>query len=86
MMNIIDEIKSKVEDYILVLIGKDGEKHPLLVSVSKSNIEKKIFAGNIVKKITGVLGGNGGGKPELAQGSVASLEKLNQITKDLILG
>ena len=85
MMNIIDEIKSKVDDYILVLIGKDGEKHPLLVSVSKSNVEKKILAGNIVKKITSVLGGNGGGKPELAQGSVVSLDKLNQISKELVL-
>ena len=85
LMNVIDGVKAKCSDYVLVLIGKEGDKHPLLVSVSKSFNDNKVFAGNIVKKVTSILGGNGGGKPELAQGSVVSLDKINQITKEFVL-
>ena len=79
-----ESLKSKAEDYVIVLIGKGEGRYPLLVNVSKNNVEKGLKAGVIVKNICAVLGGNGGGKPETAQGSVTDITKLNQITKELL--
>lgn len=84
LMNVIDYIKTNANDYVLVLIGKEGDKYPLMVASSKSNIEKGISSGKLVKKITSVLGGNGGGKDDRAQGSVLDISKIDKINKDFI--
>ena len=85
LMSLLDITKSKLSSYILVLIGKDGDRYTLVVGVSKDNVEKGIFAGNIVKKVTSLLGGNGGGRKDMAQGSVKSVDNLSSLTKDSLL-
>ena len=85
LLSLLDAIKSKTESYIAILIGKENDKYHLVVGVSKDYIEKGIFAGNVVKKVTSILGGNGGGRKDMAQGSVLSIEKLSSITKENLL-
>lgn len=82
--SLCEALKVKVEDYVIVLLGRSEDRYPLLVSVSKNNVANGVKAGVIVKNICQVLGGNGGGKPEQAQGSVTDVSKLNQITKELL--
>lgn len=84
LLSILDDVKSKLSSYVVVLIGKDNGKLPLIVGVSKDNIEKGIIAGNVIKKVTSILGGNGGGRKDMAQGSVVSIDKISSITKDII--
>lgn len=79
LLSIIDALKANRTDYVICLIGNENGKHPLIVAVSDSNIKKGIKAGDIVKKISSVLGGNGGGRPNLAQGNVIDISKLSQI-------
>ena len=79
LLNMIDALKANRTDYVICLIGNENGKHPLIVAVSDSNIKKGIKAGDIVKKISSVLGGNGGGRPNLAQGNVIDISKLSQI-------
>ena len=84
-MNVIDIVKGSINDYALVLIGNDAGKHPIMVAASKSVVAKGFSSGKALKKIAGILGGNGGGKDDRAQGSVNDLSKLSTITKDFIL-
>lgn len=79
LLNMIDALKANRIDYVICLIGNENGKHPLIVAVSDSNIKNGIKAGDIVKKISSVLGGNGGGRPNLAQGNVIDISKLSQI-------
>ena len=85
LLALLDTIKVKCNSYILVLIGKDKGKFNLVCGVSKDNIDNGIFAGNVVKKVTSILGGNGGGRKDMAQGNVLSVDKISSITKDLLL-
>lgn len=85
LMNIIDIVKGSVNDYALVLIGNDQDKHPIMVAASKSFVVKGFSSGKTLKKIAQVLGGNGGGKDDRAQGNVTDLSKLSSITKEFIL-
>ena len=85
LMNVIDIVKGSINDYALVLIGNDAGKHPIMVAASKSVVAKGFSSGKTLKKIAGILGGNGGGKDDRAQGSVNDLSKLSTITKDFIL-
>lgn len=64
---LMDDIKSKLPDSVIVLIGdKDGQL-ALAASVAKS-VTNRIKAGDIVRHLAGELGGKGGGKPDYAQG------------------
>ena len=84
LLSLLDTIKARTNSYIVVLIGKENEKYPLIVGVSKDHVDQGIIAGNLVKKITSVLGGNGGGRKDMAQGSVVSLDKISLINKELL--
>ena len=49
-----------------MLASKNSDKVFLLVGVTK-DLTKKYHAGNIVKELSEIVGGRGGGKPDLAQ-------------------
>ena len=52
-------------------------KANLLVAVSKE-LSAKIKAGDIIKQLAPVVGGSGGGKPELAQAGGSQPEKIGE--------
>ena len=64
---LMDDIKSKLPDSIIVLIGDKDDQLALAASVAKS-VSAKIKAGDIIRHLASELGGKGGGKPDYAQG------------------
>ncbi len=62
-----DKIKERLKSGIIVLGAKTGDKAMVLAMVSKDLMEK-IKAGDIVSEVSGMLGGKGGGRPDMAQG------------------
>jgi len=64
---LMDDVKSKLADSVIVLVGdKDGQL-AMAASVAKS-LTGKVKAGDIIRHLAGELGGKGGGKPDYAQG------------------
>ncbi|WP_352259341.1 alanine--tRNA ligase [Psychrobacter sp. TB55-MNA-CIBAN-0194] len=64
---LMDDIKSKLPDSVIVLVGDKDDQLALAASVAKSVIAK-VKAGDIIRYLAGELGGKGGGKPDYAQG------------------
>ncbi|MBH0086355.1 alanine--tRNA ligase [Psychrobacter sp. SCQQ22] len=64
---LMDDIKSKLPDSVIVLVGDKDDQLALAASVAKSVIAK-VKAGDIIRHLAGELGGKGGGKPDYAQG------------------
>ncbi len=64
---LMDDIKSKLPDSVIVLIGDKDDQLALAASVAKS-VTDKIKAGDIIRHLASELGGKGGGKPDYAQG------------------
>ena len=64
---LMDDIKSKLPDSVIVLIGDKEGQLALAASVAKS-VTGRIKAGDIIRHLAGELGGKGGGKPDYAQG------------------
>ena len=75
-----DKIKSKCNDYLLILLGGIDNARPLLV-MSGGKALNKVKANLIIKEISKVLGGGGGGRDNLATGQVKSKEGFEEITK-----
>ncbi|MBH0064259.1 alanine--tRNA ligase [Psychrobacter sp. SZ93C1] len=64
---LMDDIKSKLPDSVIVLVGDKDDQLALAASVAKS-VTAKVKAGDIIRHLAGELGGKGGGKPDYAQG------------------
>ena len=64
---LMDDIKSKLPDSVIILIGDQDAQLALAASVAKS-VTAKVKAGDIIRYLAGELGGKGGGKPDYAQG------------------
>lgn len=72
-----DTIKSKLDIGLVVLAGNTGEKIVFLAMATKKAVEKGVHAGNIIKEITKIAGGSGGGKPDMAQGGGKEADKID---------
>ncbi len=66
MRQLADKLRDQLQSGIVVLAGENGGKASLLVGVT-ADLTKKYRAGDLVKELSKILGGKGGGKPELAQ-------------------
>ncbi|MCH9624954.1 MAG: Alanine--tRNA ligase [Chlamydiales bacterium] len=71
-----DLIMKKIPSLVLCLIGKQQERCAVLVRVSPDLVSKGIKAGDLIKEITPLLGGKGGGKADAAQGGGTQLENI----------
>ena len=72
IMKLGDSLKSIYSDYVLFLCGKGSKGYSLVVFAGGKGAQ--IGAGKIMKEIAPILGGNGGGKPEMASGSAKNLD------------
>lgn len=63
----MDDFKSKLQDTVIVLISNIDGKVSLLATVPKA-LTDKVKAGDIIKNMAPVVGGKGGGRPDMAQG------------------
>ncbi len=77
LKRLVDQIRKKASPAAIVLGagGSDG-KVLLVVGVSRDLVAGGIKAGDIVKEIAPIVGGGGGGKPDLAQAGGKLPDKL----------
>jgi alanyl-tRNA synthetase len=71
----IDKFKEKHADGVIVLGADVDGKVTLMAGVAK-NIAKKYPAGQLIKHITALGDGRGGGRPDMAEGGIPDAAKL----------
>ena len=81
LMKIYDSLKVKYDDYTIVLIGDDNGKHPVICGIGSKLVDNGVKSRDVLKNITDILGGAGGGKPDMSKGNVLSLEKIDSARK-----
>ena len=62
-----DRLRDQLGTSVIVLVGKKGGKVQLLVAASKDIAGKRVHAGNLVRPLAKLVGGGGGGRPDMAQ-------------------
>ncbi len=77
LRNLADQFKDKIKSGIVVLGSQAGSKAMLIAVVTK-DLTDQYHAGNIVKEIATVVGGRGGGRPDMAQAGGNQPENLDQ--------
>jgi alanyl-tRNA synthetase len=76
LRNTADSLKAKLKSGVVVLGGVSEGKVLLIASVTK-DLTKKVHAGNLVKNVARIVGGGGGGRPDMAQAGGKDTSKLN---------
>ncbi len=61
-----DQLKDRLPSAVMVLTGSCDDKVPLLVVVTK-DLTGQIAAGDLIKPLAEIVGGRGGGRPDMAQ-------------------
>ena len=74
-----DSVRDKaVNPVVAVLVGKAEDKITMAVTVNKMAQEKGLKAGVLVKEISAIAGGKGGGKPDFAMAGLKDENKIDE--------
>lgn len=77
MKTMADNVKARNVNSVVVLGGNSEGKITFIAMASKEAVELGIHCGKIIKEVTAVAGGRGGGKPDMAQGGGADADKID---------
>jgi alanyl-tRNA synthetase len=77
-----DNVRDRLRSGIIVVVSVTDNQAAIVCMVTK-DISNRYHAGNIVKSLSALAGGSGGGKPDMAQGGTKKIEKLDGALKSL---
>ena len=88
-----DQLKEKLGEGVVVLASGNDGKVSLMATATDGAMKQGAHAGNLVKGIAGLVGGGGGGRPNMAQaggknpaGIPEALEKAAEVLESQIKG
>jgi alanyl-tRNA synthetase len=73
-----DQLRDKLISGVIVLTGACDDKVPLLVVVTK-DLTGQIAAGNLIKPLAEIVGGRGGGRPDMAQAGGKDASQIDKL-------
>lgn len=86
LRNLGDQLKEKLGDGVIVLVSQFDGKVNLMVCATDSAVKLGAHSGNLIKEVASLIGGGGGGRPNMAQaggknpaGIDAMLEKVQEV-------
>lgn len=82
LRNLGDNLKQKVANGVVVLASVSGSNVSLLAMAGDEAVSKGIHAGNIIKSIATIVGGGGGGRPNMAQAGGKRAEETDKALEE----
>ena len=77
-----DRTRDKLESGVVFVSSRSNGKVMLICVVTKDLLDR-YNAGKIVKELSGIVGGKGGGRPDMAQGGGSKPEELDRAIQTL---
>jgi alanyl-tRNA synthetase len=82
MVQTANKVIERDEATVTLFYGSDGKTAKILVMAGKTALAKGVHAGEVVKAVSPLIGGGGGGRPNFAQGGGTQPKKLPEaVTK-----
>ncbi len=76
-----DQLKEKLGEGVIVLASGNDGKVSLMAAATDGAMKQGAHAGNLVKSIAGLVGGGGGGRPNMAQAGGKNPEGIKEALK-----
>jgi alanyl-tRNA synthetase len=90
MRQLSDTLLARIKSGVVIL-GRSGEGKVSLIVRTSPDLTKKVPAGQVIKELAPIVGGKGGGKPDMAEGGgnqpenlAAALQKSYEVVERLI--
>jgi alanyl-tRNA synthetase len=80
MRQLSDTLLSRISSGVVIL-GRSGEGKASLIVRTSPDLTKRVPAGQIIRELAPLVGGKGGGKPDMAEGGGNQPEKLPEALK-----
>jgi len=77
-----DKLRDKLGSGV-ILLGSQSEDKALLLCMVTKDLTDRFHAGNIVKELAPIVGGKGGGRPDMAQAGGTNPQNLGKIFSEL---
>ena len=84
LKTVADQVRSKIEKGVFLLVAKQGDKASLVTGVTK-NLTSDLKAGDLMQHVSSQLDGKGGGRPDMAMGAASDLTNLAQALESVAL-
>ncbi|MBQ6551213.1 MAG: alanine--tRNA ligase [Lachnospiraceae bacterium] len=88
LRNLSDGFRDKLGECVILLISTKDGKVSLVAAATDSAVKRGAHAGNLIKAVAGLVGGGGGGRPNMAQaggkdpsGIPSALAKAEEVLK-----
>lgn len=78
LRSLADQFRQKHPSGVVVLATVSNDKPMLIAAVTPDLIQRGLKAGDLIKRVAQVVGGGGGGRPEMAQAGGKDASKLNE--------
>jgi alanyl-tRNA synthetase len=79
MRQLIDQLRKKANSTAILLASSSGDdKVTLVAGMSRDLVDRGLSAGNWVRDVAPIVGGGGGGKPDMAQAGGKDPKKLRE--------
>jgi len=82
LRGMVDELRSRLGSAIVLLAAEEGGRVSLALGVT-SDLTARFRAGDLVREVSQVLGGKGGGRPDFAQGGGTDAARLDEAFRRL---
>ena len=83
LRDLADKLRGKLGDGVVVVGSHVDGKVQLIAMASKSAIDKGIHCGKIIKEVAKIVGGGGGGRPDMAEAGGKKPEKLEEAIENV---
>lgn len=77
MRQLSDTLLARLKSGVVVIGRREDGKAGIIVRVS-DDLTARVKAGNVIKEIVPIVGGKGGGRPDMAEGGGSEPEKLSE--------
>ena len=78
LRDLADKIRNKIGTGVVVLVSNVGGKVNLVAMATKDSLNQGVHCGKIIKEVATVVGGGGGGRPDMAQAGGKNPEKIDE--------
>jgi alanyl-tRNA synthetase len=77
MRQLSDTLLARIKSGVVVL-GRSSDGKVSLIVRTSADLTKRVPAGQVIKELASIVGGRGGGKPDMAEGGGSQPEKLSE--------
>ncbi|AQR93905.1 alanine--tRNA ligase [Clostridium saccharoperbutylacetonicum] len=82
LRDVCEKVRDKVEGSIVLLMSANAGKVTICAMAAKDAVAKGAHCGKLIKEVSAILGGGGGGRPDMAQAGGKLPEKIQDAIKE----